>query len=193
MGNGAFGRRFLLNYRRIAAEIFRTPKRDLQRMKTQVPTTPPVPQQTFFQGFHQFCRRSPPQARKGGRGRGPSASAHTQNAEGSLPKFFRPTWPSTFLKSFEFGHPCQGRSGENTHFWVQFLSDKAILPARGTPCAAGYNLCSAINATIPARGGGIVLTELAVAIPEETFAKKCTPQWFGSQTSNCCWRRSGGP
>ena len=54
---------------------------------------------------------------------------------------------------------------------VKKLSEHAIIPTRGSEYAAGYDLSSAIDTVIPARGKGIVKTDLAIAIPEFTYAR----------------------
>merc|ERR1712086_514545 len=54
---------------------------------------------------------------------------------------------------------------------VKKLSADAVLPVRGTPLAAGYDLSSAIDIVIPARGKGIVKTDLAIAVPEGTYGR----------------------
>jgi dUTP pyrophosphatase len=38
------------------------------------------------------------------------------------------------------------------HLLVKKLSDKAILPSKGSEYAAGYDLCSIDEYTIPAKG-----------------------------------------
>lgn len=45
------------------------------------------------------------------------------------------------------------------------LSAHAVLPSRGSPCAAGLDLSAAHDFVIPARGKGLVKTDLAVEIP----------------------------
>lgn len=48
---------------------------------------------------------------------------------------------------------------------VKRLSENAILPVRGSGLAAGYDLASAEDIVIPARGKAIAKTDLAMAIP----------------------------
>ncbi|RKO97545.1 hypothetical protein CXG81DRAFT_11021 [Caulochytrium protostelioides] len=56
-------------------------------------------------------------------------------------------------------------------FQVKRLSEFAILPKRGSALAAGYDLAAAHETVIPARGRGIVPTDLAFAIPENTYGR----------------------
>lgn len=48
---------------------------------------------------------------------------------------------------------------------VKRLSENAVLPSRGSSLAAGYDLASAEDVLIPARGKAIAKTDLALAIP----------------------------
>ncbi|XP_066386522.1 deoxyuridine 5'-triphosphate nucleotidohydrolase-like [Miscanthus floridulus] len=54
---------------------------------------------------------------------------------------------------------------------VKKLSDKAVLPSRGSDLAAGYDLSSAVEIVVPARGKALVPTDLSVAIPHGTYAR----------------------
>lgn len=54
---------------------------------------------------------------------------------------------------------------------VKKLSKHAILPTRGSPFAAGYDLSSASDLVIPAHGKGIVPTDLAIAVPAGTYGR----------------------
>ncbi|KAK3424791.1 hypothetical protein EUGRSUZ_F01560 [Eucalyptus grandis] len=56
-------------------------------------------------------------------------------------------------------------------FRVKKLSEKAVLPSRASPLSAGYDLSSAAEAKVPARGKALVPTDLSVAIPEGTYAR----------------------
>uniref|UniRef100_A0A7N0TXQ6 Deoxyuridine 5'-triphosphate nucleotidohydrolase n=1 Tax=Kalanchoe fedtschenkoi TaxID=63787 RepID=A0A7N0TXQ6_KALFE len=56
-------------------------------------------------------------------------------------------------------------------FKVKKLSEKAVLPTRASPLSAGYDLSSAVEAKIPARGKALVPTDLSIAIPEGTYAR----------------------
>jgi len=45
------------------------------------------------------------------------------------------------------------------------------MPVRGSEFAAGFDLASAYDIVIPAGGKGIVKTDLAIAIPKNTYAR----------------------
>ncbi|KAK1389343.1 Deoxyuridine 5'-triphosphate nucleotidohydrolase [Heracleum sosnowskyi] len=57
------------------------------------------------------------------------------------------------------------------YFRVKKLSEKAILPSRGSPLSAGYDLSSALEIKVPARGKALVPTDLSIAVPEGTYAR----------------------
>lgn len=54
---------------------------------------------------------------------------------------------------------------------VKKLSEFAIIPTRGSQFAAGFDLSSAYDVTVPARGKALVKTDIAIAIPEFTYAR----------------------
>ncbi|KAL4075747.1 dUTPase-like protein [Scleroderma citrinum] len=54
---------------------------------------------------------------------------------------------------------------------VKRLSDKAKLPTRGSALAAGYDLYSAENKTIPARGKALIDTQISIAVPDGTYGR----------------------
>ena len=54
---------------------------------------------------------------------------------------------------------------------VAKLSKEAILPTRGSPSAAGYDLYSAHDLVIPARGKGLVKTDLQIKVPDGTYGR----------------------
>jgi len=60
---------------------------------------------------------------------------------------------------------------DSTVLQVKKLSDNAIVPTRGSPYSAGYDLSSAEHTVIKAGGKGIVKTDLSVACPEGTYAR----------------------
>ncbi|CCC06490.1 unnamed protein product [Sordaria macrospora k-hell] len=51
---------------------------------------------------------------------------------------------------------------------IKKLSDKARLPTRGSAFAAGYDIYASKETTIPARGKGLVDTDISMAVPEGT-------------------------
>ncbi|KAJ7966743.1 deoxyuridine 5'-triphosphate nucleotidohydrolase-like [Quillaja saponaria] len=54
---------------------------------------------------------------------------------------------------------------------VKKLSPKAVLPSRASPLSAGYDLSSAVETKVPARGKALVPTDLSISIPEGTYAR----------------------
>jgi dUTP pyrophosphatase len=58
---------------------------------------------------------------------------------------------------------------------VQLLSDKARAPTRGSAFAAGYDLYSSEDGTVPARGKAMVATDISIAVPEGTCARAPFP------------------
>ncbi|KAL3640840.1 hypothetical protein CASFOL_015808 [Castilleja foliolosa] len=59
----------------------------------------------------------------------------------------------------------------NSFLRVKKLSEKAILPSRGSPLSAGYDLSSATETKVPARGKALIPTDLSIAIPQGTYAR----------------------
>ena len=49
---------------------------------------------------------------------------------------------------------------------VKKISEHATLPVRGSDGAAGYDLASAYDYVVPARGKELVKTDLSIAIPK---------------------------
>ncbi|KAJ3677027.1 hypothetical protein LUZ60_002751 [Juncus effusus] len=54
---------------------------------------------------------------------------------------------------------------------VKKLSANAVLPSRGSSLSAGYDLSSAVEAVVPARGKALIPTDLSISIPEGTYAR----------------------
>ncbi|KAL1743573.1 dUTPase-like protein [Schizophyllum fasciatum] len=50
-------------------------------------------------------------------------------------------------------------------------SDKARLPTRGSPLAAGYDMYSAEQTVVPARGKALVDTGISLAVPAGTYGR----------------------
>lgn len=64
---------------------------------------------------------------------------------------------------------------DGPHLLIKKLSDKAKLPTRGSAFAAGYDLYASKETTIPARGKGLVDTDLSMAVPAGTCSSPPTP------------------
>lgn len=54
---------------------------------------------------------------------------------------------------------------------VFLRSENATLPTRGSVLAAGYDIYSSEEATIPAQGQGMVATDISVAVPIGTYGR----------------------
>jgi dUTP pyrophosphatase len=54
---------------------------------------------------------------------------------------------------------------------VRRLTEAATLPVRGSALAAGYDVASAEDTEVPARGKALVSTGLVVAVPEGTYGR----------------------
>ena len=54
---------------------------------------------------------------------------------------------------------------------VKRLSPRATGPTRGSPLAAGYDLYSAHDVTVPAEGKALVKTDLAIAVPDGCYGR----------------------
>lgn len=65
-----------------------------------------------------------------------------------------------------------GIHGDSEHlFKVKKLSEKAVLPTRGSSLSAGFDLSSAVVSKVPARGKALIPTDLSIAVPEGTYAR----------------------
>ena len=54
---------------------------------------------------------------------------------------------------------------------VKLLSPKATLPVKGTTLAAGYDLSSAQQLTIPINGRALVQTDISLSVPKGTYGR----------------------
>ena len=54
---------------------------------------------------------------------------------------------------------------------VKKLSNKATIPSRGSKLSAGYDLSAAYDIVVPARGKALVMTDLAVVIPDGCYGR----------------------
>jgi hypothetical protein len=57
--------------------------------------------------------------------------------------------------------------------WPAFsrLSANAIIPARGSAAAAGYDLSAAKDVIVPAHGKALVPTDLAIKVPDDCYGR----------------------
>jgi dUTP pyrophosphatase len=70
-----------------------------------------------------------------------------------------------------------------TQLLVKRVSDKGKLPTRGSPLSAGYDLYSAVNTTIPARGKDLVDTQISIAVPAGTYGRVAPRSGLASKFS----------
>ena len=54
---------------------------------------------------------------------------------------------------------------------VQMLGVKGHVPTRGSAFAAGYDIYSSENTTVPARGKAMVSTSISIAVPAGTCTR----------------------
>lgn len=54
---------------------------------------------------------------------------------------------------------------------VRRLSENAVIPTKGSSMAAGFDLSSAIEIVVPAKGRCVVSTDLAIEVPEGTYGR----------------------
>ena len=64
---------------------------------------------------------------------------------------------------------------------VKKLTENATIPAKGSRLAAGYDLVSAYDLVIPARGKALAKTDIAMAIPEGCYGR-IAPRSAGQKT-----------
>ncbi|KAL8141163.1 hypothetical protein V2J09_007184, partial [Rumex salicifolius] len=79
--------------------------------------------------------------------------------------------PSPKIQKLEHNGVISEDSYSLPLFKVKKLLEKAVLPSRASPLSAGYDLSSAVDTKVPARGKALVATELSIAIPEGTYAR----------------------
>merc|ERR1719270_2102162 len=67
--------------------------------------------------------------------------------------------------------PKKLKLDDSDRLLVAKLSENATIPTRGSARAAGYDLYSAEDLTIPARGKGLVKTDLQIKVPHGTYGR----------------------
>jgi dUTP pyrophosphatase len=75
------------------------------------------------------------------------------------------------MQKVTMGAAQLGKAAAGQALLIKRLSEHAVLPQRGSKGAAGYDLASAVDTTIPARGRAVVSTDLSIAIPSGTYAR----------------------
>ncbi|XP_015065379.1 deoxyuridine 5'-triphosphate nucleotidohydrolase [Solanum pennellii] len=76
------------------------------------------------------------------------------------------TEPSPKVQKLD--HP---ENGNVPFLRVKKLSENAVLPSRASSLSAGYDLSSAAETKVPARGKALVPTDLSIAVPQGTYAR----------------------
>ncbi|KAK6805044.1 hypothetical protein RDI58_002828 [Solanum bulbocastanum] len=79
------------------------------------------------------------------------------------------TEPSPKIQKLD--HPENGNVPETPFFRVKKLSESAVLPSRASFLSAGYDLSSAAETKVPARGKALVPMDLSIAVPQGTYAR----------------------
>lgn len=54
---------------------------------------------------------------------------------------------------------------------VRRLSENAVVPTKGSPLAAGFDLSSAMDTVVPTGGRCVISTDLAIEVPEGTYGR----------------------
>ncbi|CAG8563108.1 12887_t:CDS:2 [Cetraspora pellucida] len=62
-------------------------------------------------------------------------------------------------------------TADSSKLLVKRLSEKAKLPFRVSPQAAGYDLYSAVEMVVPAKGKALINTDISIALPEGTYGR----------------------
>lgn len=65
---------------------------------------------------------------------------------------------------------------------VKKLSSSATIPTRGSPLSAGYDLYSAEETVVPARGKALIDSGLSIAVPEGTYGRVAPRSGLGMLT-----------
>ncbi|GBF88225.1 dUTP pyrophosphatase [Raphidocelis subcapitata] len=91
-------------------------------------------------------------------------AAHSENVDPSSTAAMEPPAKQARVA------PPQPAAAEES-FRVQRISDKASLPTRGSAKAAGYDISSAEDTLVPARGKACISTGLRIAVPAGTYGR----------------------
>ena len=66
---------------------------------------------------------------------------------------------------------CLTEERNNNTLKVKLLSENAKLPKRGSESAAGLDLFSAIDETIPGRSQKLIMTDITIQLPKNTYGR----------------------
>ena len=79
-----------------------------------------------------------------------------------------------FFFNFSLDHNMSKSSSQVLRFVT--ISNNAIAPTRGSAYAAGYDLYSAINLTVPAQGKALVKTDIQIEVPDGCYGRVAPTQ-----------------
>lgn len=82
-----------------------------------------------------------------------------------------PQLKGSVYKSDSLPFPHRYPASHNNMFRLVCNHTNAVVPARGTPGSAGYDLSACEPATIPAFGRGLVDTGIVIQIPMDCYAR----------------------
>jgi dUTP pyrophosphatase len=79
-------------------------------------------------------------------------------------------------QSLTYSNDLLSKSGkwtrvENVKLFVKKLSENATLPVKGSQFAAGYDIASAYDYVVPARGKELIKTDLSWTCPHGTYGR----------------------
>ncbi|KIR41183.1 deoxyuridine 5'-triphosphate nucleotidohydrolase [Cryptococcus deuterogattii 99/473] len=92
------------------------------------------------------------------------------------------------LKSLTVGREeptkeSNGVTAPSNTLLVKKLSSSATIPTRGSPLSAGYDLYSAEETVVPARGKALIDSGLSIAVPEGTYGRVAPRSGLASKHS----------
>ena len=88
-----------------------------------------------------------------------------------LVKFVNKKGYKNDISKYLFTYLISANNNMSSPLIVQFLSDNARLPKKGSEGAAGYDLCSAYDMVIGPHDKGIVKTDIAIKVPVGTYGR----------------------
>ena len=69
------------------------------------------------------------------------------------------------------GHDTENDYSSEPVLRVELLNEDAKMPVKGSAKAAGFDLCSSLDKTIPARGKQVVETGIKIILPEGCYGR----------------------
>ena len=96
-------------------------------------------------------------------------NTHTTNSTTYLTLRTRGIWISDYQYVVKMKRPNSEISKDKHDLQIQLLSTKGKVPTRGTSDAAGYDLYSSENITLPPHSRALVSTDIAIQVPVGTY------------------------